>query len=132
LRREDWPARLADLIERNRTRPCVYGEHDCCLWAAADVEALTGIDPGAAYRGTYSTKTEAARLLASVGGIEALADRWLPALASPRQAMRGDVVMIRSEIGPALAVNLGARIAAVSPAGLSFLPAAAALKAWRV
>jgi hypothetical protein len=132
LRFEDWPRRLDELIARNLTRPCVYGTHDCCLWAAADVEALTGRDPGAEYRGTYASPLAAARLLKSLGGLDALADRWLPRLPSPRLAQRGDVVAIQSESGPALAVNIGARIAAVSAEGLTFLPAAAALNAWRV
>lgn len=132
LRREDWPRRLDALVAENLHRPMVWGEHDCCLWAATVVDALTGSDIAKTYRGAYANKRQAARMLAGLGGsLDALADRWLPQ-RPVKYAQRGDVVMIGTDEGPALAVNIGATIAAVSATGLTFYPASAALKAWRV
>jgi len=49
----------------------VAGE-DCTTWAGSWVEAVTGRDPAAAIRGTYSTKEEANAIVDAAGGIAAL------------------------------------------------------------
>lgn len=38
----DWEARLIALIEERQDMPFAWGIHDCVLWAAAAVEAMTG------------------------------------------------------------------------------------------
>jgi len=46
----DWPERLLAALAAARDRPFRWGEHDCCLFAADLIEAVTGVDPAAAFR----------------------------------------------------------------------------------
>jgi hypothetical protein len=50
-------------------RPFVYGEWDCQLWLAEWVRRQTGCDPGAAWRGGYTTAWGAARIVKERGGL---------------------------------------------------------------
>jgi uncharacterized protein DUF6950 len=133
-RREDWPERLGALVERARGRAFRWGEHDCVLFAAEAVAAVTGVDLAAGVRGTYRGAAGAARAMRlrgarDVGGPAAavLGDAMAPALAR-----RGDVAMIETEWGPALGVVLGAEVAFPGMAGLAFVPLGACGCAWAV
>ena len=68
-----WRERLHALVLERRRMPFAWGENDCCLWAADAVLIQTGQDPAATWRGTYATEAEAVALLASLGGVRALA-----------------------------------------------------------
>lgn len=63
----DWEARLGAFIETNRHREFAWGEWDCILFACAAVEAMTGEDPAATYRGRYSDATGARAALRELG-----------------------------------------------------------------
>lgn len=130
---EDWPRRLAAAIEAARGRPFCWGTHDCALFAAGVVEALTGKDFAAELRGRYTTRAEAVALLGARGGLEAVVTT---ALGSPRAytalAQRGDVVMIDTDDGPALGICNGATAACAGPEGLQFAPMSLWQKAWEV
>ena len=66
-RRADWRPRLTEYLARvagARFRP---GQHDCALFAAGAVEAMTGHDPAAEWRGTYRTLEEGRVVLAGQG-----------------------------------------------------------------
>lgn len=67
IRRSDWEPRLGGLIAERRAWPFAWGSHDCALWAAAWVEAVTGIDLGGPYRGTYDDAAGAAAALRAHG-----------------------------------------------------------------
>lgn len=137
-RRPDWPERLAALIESRAETPFAWGTHDCVCWGAAAAEAMTGIDPWAARRGTYSTEAEADAILAEAGGLEALAASLAGegAEVPPPRARRGDWLL--AEIGNEvlLSVCLGERLAAPGPDGLRLLPVdrlgVKVLRAWRI
>jgi hypothetical protein len=69
---------LPKAVDRNRLdaflheivgRPFVYGEWDCQLWLAEWVRRTTGHDPGAAWRGGYTTAWGAARIVKERGGL---------------------------------------------------------------
>ena len=49
----DWRTRLEDYLTRVARRPFRPGRHDCALFVAGAVEAMTGEDPAAAWRGAY-------------------------------------------------------------------------------
>ena len=135
LRRVDWPERLAAAVAEARDRPFVWGRHDCVLFAADCVAAMTGVDLAAGVRGRYRTPGGAARHLARdwrVGSAEGLATRLLGPAGPARHARRGDVVAVPTKLGPALGVCLGARAAFVSREGLAFVPLAAATASWSI
>lgn len=133
-RREGWESGLNGCIESALTRPFQWGQHDCCLFAADAVAAITGRDPAEDYRGRYASAAQAARLLDRLGGIESLSanagfEEILPALAS-----RGDIALVENDGNLLLGVvdMTGRRVAVPGAQGLLFLPLSSALAAWRV
>jgi hypothetical protein len=107
----DWPERLARCIAAARTRRFAWGEHDCALFAADCVQAMTGRDPAGAYRGRYRTALGVARLLRQRNSD--LAGAWTAALgaplANPAYAQRGDVVVFAiAAFAPPIEANGGA------------------------
>ena len=50
-----------------------WGQTDCGLWAAGWVKSVTGSDPCAAYRGTYSTPFGCRQVVQRNGGMLTLA-----------------------------------------------------------
>ncbi len=131
---EDWPRRLDAAIEAARARHFSWSEgHDCCLFAADVVLALTGRDFAESFRGRYSTRAEAVALLGARGGLEAVVTSYLgQPLPTALLARRGDVVMVETPEGRALGVSVGGKAACAGPQGLTFVPMAGWLSGWRV
>ncbi|HJV73177.1 MAG TPA: hypothetical protein VJ654_03060 [Noviherbaspirillum sp.] len=128
MRFEDWPERLAQFIEARRHQPFVRGTHDCVMFAADAIQAMTGVDLAAEYRGSYTTTKEALRFIQGRGGMENI----VPLESIPvALAGRGDIAMIDTPEGDALAVHLGRTIAAQGGQGILFLPVSAAKRAWK-
>ena len=127
-RKVDWEQRLFQFIEGKRHRAFVWGEHDCCLFAAAAIIEMTGVDLASAYRGRY----EDAKGAAKFGQLASLVDAaGLPRMRNVNLARRGDIMLL--EIArPTLGVCLGAQIAAPGIDGLIFIPMRAAQAGWRV
>lgn len=129
---EDWPQRLNNLILARHAQPFAWGANDCCIFAADVVYALTGVDHAAELRGRYRSAAGAARVLRERGGVQGIATAALGDPISPLMAQRGDVVMVPSEHGEALAVCIGATCVVPGPRGLATVRMSAALAAWRV
>jgi len=94
-----WQEDLPRFLDEIRFKPFCWGEHDCGLLMADWVHRMTGIDPGAAYRGRYTTSMGAARRLKKVAGggvVEAATHAFGAPLSSPMLARRGDVVAVRT------------------------------------
>lgn len=132
MRLHTWPARYAALCSSRMTAPFEWGVHDCCLWAADVVEALTGVDYAAAWRGTYSTAASAARLVEDLGGVRSIATSALGEAVSPRMAGVGDLVLIEQAGREMLGVCNGAEALVVGPTGLEAVSVGSALAAWKV
>lgn len=131
-RLEDWPTRLAEFIEARGERTFSWGESDCCLFVCDAIEAMTACDPGARWRGLYSTEKGARRVLRDNGGVAGIATLVLGQPVPPAHAGRGDVVLIDTPDGEALATCLGGVIAAQGQCGVEFHPMTAAKAAWKV
>lgn len=96
----DWEARLSEWIVANRSREFAWGEWDCILMACSAVEALTGEDPAAEYRGRYSDAHGAAKALRKLGKGTLL--KTIDAEFERRpvgMARRGDLIMRKGAIG---------------------------------
>ncbi|MCA3194500.1 MAG: hypothetical protein INH12_31060 [Cupriavidus sp.] len=131
-RLHDWPERLAAFIEARRERAFSWGESDCCLFVCDGIEAMTGTDPGERWRGLYQSERGARRVLRDNGGVSGLATLILGHPVPPALAGRGDVVVIDTPAGEALALCVGANIAAQGEWGLEFHPSSAARASWKV
>lgn len=128
----DWQARFAELCEERRSTPFAWGSHDCCLWAADCVQAITGNDFAASYRGRYDDAKGAAELLVHAGGVGAIASAALGAPVPVSRATVGDVVLVQQEGRKALAACNGSAALATGPHGLVSIGMDAALAAWKV
>lgn len=128
----DWPTRLTDFVEARRARAFSWGESDCCLFVCDGIEAFTGADPGARWRGLYSSEKGARRILRDNGGVLGVATlAFGPAVPAPL-AGRGDVVLVDTPYGDALALCVGTAIAAQGALGIEFLPLHVARATWKI
>ena len=137
VRRHDWPERLAETVAMARERPFDWGEHDCALFAADCVAAVTGHDPGAWFRGRYSTEVGARRAIRRFCGergvTAAFGDVLLgPRLASINLAQRGDLVLAPTPTGPAFGVVMPRGAMVAGERGLVVYPLSASLVGWRI
>ena len=133
-RKDDWPERLGEAIEAARNRGFRWGEHDCALFVADCVAAMTGVDPAAGLRGTYGARGAAVDL-------GKLGDRLFGPVIAATLARRGDVALVALggdvalvESGGRLAagVVIGGHVAVPGRDGLVAYPLAQATRAWRV
>lgn len=130
VRLRDWPLRLEALMAERLAAPFEWGVRDCCLWAADVVLAVTGHDPAADLRGTYSSADGAPAIIKRLRGIPAAcADRLGPEVL-PALAQVGDVGLFEEAGHPALAAYTGGCWMAQGPAGLVPLPDGMVTTAW--
>ncbi len=136
LRRQDWPERLAELIEARRQMPFTWGVFDCAMFAADAVVAVTGEDPLAAVRGRYSTEAAAEAITDAAGGFEAFMVEQFRAFGAPQCPpeflQRGDVGLVRYGNQLSAAVMLSGAVAAPGINGLSFLAPRMLVRGWAV
>lgn len=136
LRRQDWPERLAELVEARRHAPFVWGVHDCAMFAADAVEAMVCEDPLAAWRGAYSTEAEGDALTEAAGGFEAFMVEAFRAFGAPCcppvLAQRGDPGLVRYGNAVSLGISLGHCVVVPGLTGLSFLAPRMMFRAWAV
>lgn len=138
MRLPDWEGRLGAYLRACRDMPFAYGRHDCCLFAAGAVIAMTGVDLMGEFRGRYRTARGSIRALRrhGAGTLAATMDGKLEPIA-PAFARRGDLVLANYGLGEgALCVVVGREAAAVGAQGehegLVTIGRAQWRKAWRV
>ncbi|MDQ2069311.1 DUF6950 family protein [Natronospira bacteriovora] len=135
IRRSNWERRLNAYLRSVQCRPHTYGEHDCTLFVAGAIQAMTGEDLAADVRGEYASQEEAFALIDELGGsLEAICRDRLGEPVAPLQARRGDVVIgpWADQGGDTLGVVLGARVATVCNRGQTRQMLGQARLAWRV
>lgn len=128
---------LTDLARHQRvgnTTPFAYGTMDCSMWAALWVQQQTGIDLAASWRGQYRTEAEYRRLLAAEGNLVRVAARAMKRIGAqqipPAEAEPGDIGIIVTEKGPALAVR--GQLAWLAKTGDQLSSTPHASFAWRI
>lgn len=124
-----WEAALSEYVAAMRHVPFEYGENDCCTFISGAVEAMTGVDPMAEFRGKYDSLKGSMKALKSIGAgdLESTLDAKFPAV-SVSHARRGDVAFFDGSAG----VVAGSFAWFVSDDGLERVPIAHWDKAWRV
>lgn len=134
MRRPDWRTRLVSYLAQAARQPFRPGLHDCALFAAGAVEAITGADYAAPYRGRYSTERGGIRILRRDGSRDhiALAAAHLRQRAPGERAQPGDLAVIPTDRGPALGVVQGPMVYALGPAGMGLTPLDAAAMVYEV
>ncbi|MFV0678665.1 DUF6950 family protein [Variovorax sp. tm] len=130
MRLPDWQKRFAEFGQARASMPFAWGSNDCCTFAAAAVEAMTGANPMADFP-VYSSEIGAARAVANVG-LQALATSVLGSPVSPIMATVGDVVLLINEGREMIGVCNGTTVAAPGEAGMVMLGMDAAIAAWKI
>lgn len=131
MRLPDWQTRFSEFGKARASMPFAWGVNDCCSFAAAGVEAVTGRNPmaGAA---VYDTESAAARLILRAGGLRSLAIQFLGEPVPPAFAAVGDVVLVMNAGREMLGICNGVNVVAPGSLGMVALGMDAALAAWKI
>lgn len=126
---DTWEAALSAYIAQHRDTPFIYGDHDCGVFAAGAVKAMTGVDLIPEFRGKYQNEIGAARALKKLGAgnLEKTVDAKLPQISISR-VQRGDIVMMDGNLG----VAVGGKAWFTGEEGLVSVPQELWDKAWGV
>jgi len=127
---------LVDLAAHCRlgaSTPFKFGGCDCTLWVADWVRQRLGTDPAAPWRGRYRTRLGWRRLIAGRSLTEVAGHALRVAGAREidvQDAMPGDVGMIDTREGPAMAIR--GRLGWMAKTGDGLWRCPVALIAWRL
>lgn len=132
MRIERWATALNNAIDAERAKDFEWGLSDCSLFVADCVNAMTGVDWAADFRGHYSTAKGSLLALRKYGKgtLYKTMDHYFARHTSILMARRGDVVVMESEIGQCLGICIGATVAFRSPDGVVFMPLTKCVAAW--
>ena len=121
----DWESRLLTYIRSVRSKPFVWGRHDCFIFSCSAIEAMTGIDLYSEAVGKY-TDEKTAKQFCKDNGYKSHTHylskhfKYRPSVLS---AMRGDVVIMKSLTGGgALGICQGASAYGIGEAGIYAVP----------
>lgn len=118
MKHPDWHNRLITVMKAAEKRPFLWGQHDCCLFAADCAEAMSGVNYADGWRGTYDSETGAKKALLRGGGsLEKVLAKNLDEIPV-KLAQRGDIAVVE---------NAGARCAGVIYSGAVWVPGKAGL-----
>ncbi len=135
-RLDTWKARLSDYVLGAGNRPLVFGSFDCMLFAAGGVEAVTGVDLAADFRGRYTTVKGGLRVLKRAGFADQMT--LMDARLGPRlgwvAGAPGDVAAVPGADGlPAAGIVQGALIYTLgATGGLGMTALDTAIAVWKV
>ncbi len=111
MRPHDWEQRLHAFLESEKAKPFAWGTHDCCIFAANWILALTGVDIAEDFRGKYTDEASCTALMAKLGYADVdamitaqLTVKWQFAVVHPNFAHRGDLIQVEQPTGPALCI----------------------------
>lgn len=133
MRLTDWQLRFSDATREAHDKRFKWGEHDCCLWVANCVLAITGIDYAESWRGKYSDESGAYALIKKGESLTKMVTSVLKTEAiNPNYANVGDVVLIVTGGKEALAICNGASVLIPSRTRMVSLPMSSAKKVWKI
>ncbi|MBY6138521.1 hypothetical protein KUV26_03655 [Leisingera daeponensis] len=130
----DWRVRLGAYLARVAHLPYRPGQHDCALFAAGAVQAMTGTDLAAAWRGRYRRLEDGQAALQAAGFASHvdLAASLFPEVV-PSFAQAGDVAVFEADgAGQALGIVQGGAAYVLRPEGLALVSRLHMQRAFRV
>lgn len=142
IKKEHWlTEEFHDFLITRRGMPFAWGSNDCALFAADAIEAITGTDIAAEFRGKYTNELGALRAVKEISGGKTFRDataycaskHGLVEYEYPLMAKRGDLVIVRNGDGEEITgvVGLDGRyVLSPGDAGLVQLPITSVVRAW--
>jgi hypothetical protein len=133
MRLPDWKSRLTAYLAAKAPLLIEPGVHDCALFPAGAVEAMTGVDLAAEWRGRYTTFEEGFKALNAAGYLDHidLVARHFEEIA-PAFAWAGDLAVVDGPLGPSLGVVQGEGVYVLTGTRMGLLPLTHATRAFRV
>lgn len=126
MRHQDWFAPLVEYLAGASAATFNPGTHDCALFAAGAVRAMTGTDFAAEYRGRYTTLRGGVRVLRKAGYRDHI-DLARSCLLVTESPSPGDLAVVALDDGSrALGVVQGTQVYLLRSTGLCLVPLAAA------
>ena len=136
LRKPEWATQLRLVVEEYEEVPFEWGLHDCCLFAADCVYAMSGIDFAAPFRGEYNSRSSALAAISQIGGgsLEMYLDDSIGAenRIDPMFAFRGDVILTHFDGMEMLGVSEGRNALFKGIKGVVAIPLGQCKTAWRI
>ena len=116
----DWQSRLFKPIADHEQVPFEYGRHDCAIWAGKIVQAITGEDFYSSYVGKYKTLKGGFRHFKKSTNFPSHIHYILANFDKVPVSMGrvGDLALIETPEGPAVAVMAGQFVIALNQYGL--------------
>jgi hypothetical protein len=143
-----WDTReYHDFLLAQAKAPFEWGVNDCCMFPANGIQAFTGIDIAADFRGKYTNQASAIAAIKSVAGGASVADAaaWCAAkhglveYPKPLYAQRGDLVVMANPAQGAFDQDIaglvhlsGSKLVTVGEGGLVVMDIRFVKRAWRV
>lgn len=123
-RLNNWRVKFEELILERKTKPFVWGENDCALFAADAVLAISGtVDPAHDYRGRYSCeKTAMQQLILIDGSLTKAFDNAGLLRVSKQGLLVSDIAVVMLNDRETCGVCTGAELAFLTLDGLKFIP----------
>lgn len=138
IRKNNWPEILAEEIKKTKDKPFKYGKHDCCIFSANILRAMTGTDLARGLR-KYTTALGAQKMIKRNGGtltkmLDAIMKKHNCKSVKWPMCRRGDLViaLIENEKGEkerAAGICLGAEAAFASD-GIQLMPMQNVIRGW--
>ena len=127
----DWRHRFNAYLAATEGVPFRPGKHDCALFCAGGIKALTGFDPARGWRG-YRTLAGGQKKLAKAGYAN-----WWDMLENcehtdPSKARVGDVVLAEGDGDFAGGLCLGLHIKVLGINGAALLPRSAIVRSFGI
>lgn len=115
----NWRARLTVYVDNVRRRPFAYGQHDCALFAAGALEAISGEDLAQELRGTYADLPSGRAAIQRMGYLDAIDMAKANLSRVPRHSLQvGDLAVVETPEGAALGVVQGGAVFLVGQSGM--------------
>jgi hypothetical protein len=140
-RKPNWDTDAFDKFLISRAlAPFTWGSNDCALFAADAIEAITGIDVAADFRGLYDNEAAAWKAIAKVcngttvehAAVYCATKFGMIEWEFPRMAKRGDLVVLQNAdrvIAGVVHLN-GRHLISVGDEGLQRFPITQVKRAW--
>lgn len=135
MKREDWLEQLLETVAARRRMPFrwagINGGQDCCTFAAACIEAMTGYDCSW-FANEYRDERTATEYVASLGGFRKAVSWFLGAPDDDCKPRTGDIVLTLNKGREIVGVVLGWWVAIPGANGLVFQLRRRILSTWRL
>lgn len=134
MRLPDWQAQLVVYLASIAPRDFEPGQHDCALAFAGAIEAMTGTDLAARFRGRYSSFNGGLKLLKKAGWNSATdyLAAHCPEVSNLAMAHAGDIALLDTPEGVAFGLYQGEAIYVLRPDHLGLRPRSDAQRAFHV